>query len=284
MRSLLLAVPLMLMAPGVAGAAVTPGDYGGGAVKGRGGPGHLRTGTVWMWARVAPDGRARIGGAAHVACGLTRFDGEVTLAPDGSFRFSRIRTARQFGHRLRAVVTVRGRFDGAAASGTVRGRLRNQHPNGVVRHCSTRGARGWQLRMAAAPGAPTPAQPGATYHGLTSQQGNVPRPFLLAVERSAARVKATIFEYKVGCAKLSYESNDVSPGARIRPDGTFVVRESFAFRSPRLVERVRVRVAGGFSAGQASGTVRVHSVVRARRSGRVVDRCDTGQLTFNAQL
>jgi hypothetical protein len=50
------------------------------------------------------------------------------------------------------------------------------------------------------------------------------------------------------------------------------------------VERVRVRVAGGFSPGHAAGTVRVHSVVRSRRNGRVVDRCDTGQLTFNAQL
>jgi hypothetical protein len=282
-RSLVLAVPLLLVAPGVAGAAVVPGDYGGGAVKGRGGPGHLRNGTVWMWARVAADGRARIGGAAHVACGLTRFDAEVTLAPDGSFRFSRIRTSRQAGHRLRTVVTVQGRFDGAAASGTVRGRLRNRQPDGEVRRCSTGGARDWQLRMPPAPGPPAPAQAGATYHGLTSQQGDVPRPFLLAVARSGARVKATIFEYKVGCAKLSYESNDVSRGARIRAGGTFLVRESFAFRSPRLVERVRVRVAGGFSAGQASGTVRVHSVVRSRRSGRVVDRCDTGHLTFNAQ-
>ena len=284
MRSLLLAVVVLLAVPGVAGAAASPGDYGGGAVKGRGGPSHLRTGTVWMWARVASDGHARIGGAAHVACGLTRFDAEVALAADGSFRFSRVRTARQGGHRLRAVVTVKGRFDGAAASGTVRGRLRNRHPDGVVRHCSTRGARPWQLRMAGPPGPPAPAQPGATYHGLTSQQGDVPRPFLLAVARSGARVKATIFDYKVACAKLSYDSNDVSRGARIRPDGTFVVRESFAFRSPRLVERVRVRVTGGFSAGHVAGNVRVHSVVRARRNGRVVDRCDTGPLSFAALL
>ncbi len=138
--------------------------------------------------------------------------------------------------------------------------------------------------MPGAPGAAAPAQPGATYLGLTSQQGDVPRPFLLAVVPSGARVKTTIFQYKLVCGKLSYESNDVSPGARIRPDGTFRSRDRFAFRSPRVVERARVAVDGSFSAGHASGTVRVRSVVRNRRTGRLIDRCDTGPLTFAASL
>jgi hypothetical protein len=138
--------------------------------------------------------------------------------------------------------------------------------------------------MPGAPGAPAPAHPGATYLGLTSQQGDVPRPFLVAVVPSGARVKTTVFQYRIVCAKLSYESNDVSPGARIRPDGTFRSRDAFAFRSPRVVERVRIAVDGGFSAGHASGTVRVRSVVRNRRTGRLIDRCDTGPLTFAASL
>jgi hypothetical protein len=237
-----------------------------------------------MWARVAADGRARIGGMFKLPCGLTKFDAQVTLAPDGSFRFTRTRRDRGGGVRQRMAVTVQGRFDGAAAAGTATGRLRNLHLSGRERRCSTRRARPWQLRMPGAPGAAAPAQPGATYLGLTSQQGEVPRPFVLAVVPSGARVKTTIFEYKLVCAKLSYESNDVSPGARIRPDGTFRSRDSFAFRSPRVIERARVAVDGGFSAGHASGTVRVRSVVRNRRTGRLIDRCDTGPLTFAASL
>ena len=112
----------------------------------------------------------------------------------------------------------------------------------------------------------------------------MPRPFLLAVGSDGTRVRTTIFTYTVACRKLSYTSNNVSPSAGIRADGSFTVRESFAFRSPRLVERVRVRVEGRFDAGGAAGAVRVHSVVRSRRSGRVVDRCDTGALAFAARL
>jgi hypothetical protein len=282
-RTLLLAVSLLLVAPGVAVAAPTPGDYGGGALAGAKSL-TLRVGNGWMWARVAPDGRARIGGAFHVACGLTRFDAQVTLGADGSFDFTRVRRARESGHRLRAVVRVRGRFDGTAASGTVRGVLRNRFPNGTVRRCSTRGARPWQLRLPAAPGAPAAAQPGATYLGVTSEQADVPRPFLLAVARNGARVKTAVFEYVRHCRRFSLFLNDITPSARIRPDGTFTIRERFAVRYRRSKERFRIRVDGRFTAGGVSGTIRAATVARRRGSGKVVDRCDTGQLGFNAQV
>jgi hypothetical protein len=283
-RSLLLAVLLILVAPGVAGAAVTPGDYGGGAVKGRGGPGHLRTGTVWMWARVGADGRARIGGRAKVACGLTYFDAQVALGPDGSFRFTRTRRTRERGHRLLAVVTVQGRFDGAAASGTVRGRLRNRLPSGAVRRCSTHGRRPWQLRLPAPPGPPAPPQPATTYLGVTGQPGDVPRPFLLRVSRNAARISTAIFEYTRRCRNGDFFLNDVTPPASIRPDGSFAIRERFTLRFSDATERFRINVDGRFTAGGVTGGLRVTSVARRRGSGRVIDRCDTGQLTFNAQV
>jgi hypothetical protein len=273
---------LLLGAPGVAGAAVTPGGYGGGALRVGAKP-RLAVGDGWMWARVAADGRARVGGQFHVRCGGVRFDAEVALAPDGSFQGSRVRRVREFGHRLRTVVTVRGRFDGTSASGTITGRLRNRHPDGVVRTCTTRGAQRWQLRMPAVPAAPAAPQPRGVYRGLTSQQGDVPRPFVLGVTRRG-NVKTTVFEYKLTCGKLSYVSNNVSPAARIRPDGSFRVRERFALGPRRMPERVRVQVDGGFRAGGVAGTVRVRSVVRNRRTGRLIDRCDTGPLTFAASL
>jgi transposase len=161
---------LLLGAPGVAGAAVTPGDYGGGALK----PdkaGRLKSGEGWTWARVAADGRARIGGGFTAPCGPARFDAEVTLAPDGSFRFSRSRKMRVPGGQVRVVVTVAGRFDGTGATGTIGARLRRRGGGGV-RRCSTRGA--WQMRMPTVSPTPGAAQPSGVYLGPPSQQGNVP--------------------------------------------------------------------------------------------------------------
>jgi hypothetical protein len=49
-------------------------------------------------------------------------------------------------------------------------------------------------------------------------------------------------------------------------------------------ERFRVQVDGQFAAGAVTGTIRVTSVARRRGSGRVVDRCDIGPLTFSARV
>jgi hypothetical protein len=276
---------LLLGAPGVAGAAVNPGDYGGGAIKAGSRAGHTSTGSSWMWARVGADGHARIGGRVNLGCGLAVFDGEVTPAADGSFAFTRSRRYRSRGHRLRAIVTVRGRFDGAAASGRILAGLRNRHPDGKVRRCATsrRGAR-WQLRQPAAPSAPAPAQARATYRGLTSQSGSEPRPFLLRVARAGDRIVTSVFEYTRACRKGEFFLNDVSPGARIRPDGTFTIREGFTLPYVRNDERFRIRIDGQFRAGAVAGTLRVTTVLRRRGSGRVTDRCDTGPLTFSAAL
>lgn len=209
----------------------------------------------------------------------------MQLAPDGSFRFTRVRRARESGHRLRAVVTVRGRFDGAAATGTVKGRLRNRHPNGKVRRCSTRGARPWRMRLRAAAGPPAPATAGATYHGLTAEQGDL-QPLVLRVNGSARRVVVAVFEYTRSCRKLEYFLNDITPGARIRPDGSFGIRERFTLRysDVKQNETFRVHVDGRFVAGGVTGALRVTSVARRRGTGGVVARCDTGSVGFDAQL
>jgi hypothetical protein len=276
-RSLLLAVPLSLVAPGVAGAAVTPGDYGGGGFAAR------TSQVTWMWARIGADGSARIGGRTQLGCAIGWFDAQPALAPDGSFRFSRVRTTHERGHVIRARVTVAGRFDGAVATGTVRARLRDRTPRGTVQRCATRRARPWKMHVRPAAGAPAPPQPGGAYLGLTSQALGVPKPFLLRLNGSGTRVGVAIFDYTRQCRKAAIALNNFTPGARIRPDGTFVLRERF--RLPfkgGIRERFRVDVDGRFTAGGVSGSLRVSTV--ARRGGRVIDRCDTGALTFAALL
>ena len=283
MRSLIPAVVVLLGAPGVAGAAVTPGDYGGGAILPGTKVGRATPGSSWVWAQAGADGRVRLGGAVAVGCGLSEFDAEVTLAADGSFEVTRAYRWRVRGHRLRSLVTVRGRFDGAGASGELGSNFRNRHPNGRVERCNTGDWKGWQLRMRPAPGPPAAAQPGATYHGLTSEPRR-PRPFLLRVDRGGGRVTASVFEYTRRCRVDVIPLNEVSPGARIRPDGTFTITERFRLNYGRERERFRLRVEGQFAGGVVSGTLRVTSAVARRKSGRVVDRCDTGPLTFAASV
>jgi hypothetical protein len=43
-----------------------------------------------------------------------------------------------------------------------------------------------------------------------------------------------------------------------------------------------MRLDGRFGAGGVAGVLRITSVTRLRRSGRAIDRCDTGRITFSA--
>jgi len=281
-RSLLLAVVALLAAPGAAGAQAVTGDYGGGAVGGDPARGYHGPGTVWLSA-VANPGSARIAGAASLGCGLARFDARAALAADGSFSFTRVRRWRDGRTRLRAVVTVRGRFVGEAASGTVRARLRTRR-GGRTARCSTGPERPWQLRIPVAgtpPGAPAPA---ATYHGLLAQIPDVPQPFVLRTSDDGTRVAIAIFAYQRTCRRSAPYFNNLTPGAAIAPDGSFRLRERFRVTYTDAVERFRVRVDGAFSATRVQGTLRVTSVARSRRTGRVTDRCDTGDVGFGAHL
>jgi hypothetical protein len=275
-RALVLAVVVLVGLPGVAGAAPTPGDYGGGDFAGRN---HLAT---WMWARVDAAGNMRINAAAQLTCGIARIDAQATLAPDGSFRVSRLRVKRELGHVLRSNVTLSGRFDGALATGTIRARVRDRTPRGAVQRCAAHG-RPWKLHLRPAAGAPGPPQSNGEYLGLTSQAEGVPKPFILHVNRRATRVGIAIFEYTRVCRRGGIALNNFTPGAPIRPDGTFALRDRFTLRFRGGVrERFRIDVDGRFAAGGVGGTLRATTV--ARRRGRVIDRCDTGQLSFAALL
>lgn len=93
-----------------------------------------------------------------------------------------------------------------------------------------------------------------------------------------------LFAYQRTCRRAAPYSNDVTPGAAVGPDGSFALRERFRIPYTDAVERFRVRVDGRFSATGVSGSLRVTSVARSRRTGRVVDRCDTGSVGFGALL
>jgi hypothetical protein len=288
MRASPLAVAVGLLAglPASAGAQGLTADYGGGAVGGDPGRGFRGLGTVWMSAAAGggePAATARVIGEASLECGLARFDARASLAPDGSFTFTRARRWRDAGARLRAVVTVSGRFEGETATGTIRARLRTRH-DGRTTRCSTGPARPWRMRVPIA-GAPAGAPAaGATYHGLTTQIEDVPPPFLLRTSADGARVATAIFVYRRVCRRATFLLNNLTPGAPIAADGTFTLRDRFRLRFTDVVERFRVVVRGGFTAGRVQGTLRVTSVARSRRTGRVVDRCDTRDVGFGAHL
>ena len=251
--------------PGTAQAA----DYAGGTVP--------KSRLTLVSIRTADDG-ARI--SIRIATCIVATTAEtVQVAADGTFSLDTIvrGTVREDSTlRQRTRIRASGQIAGTAASGTVEADVRLTRGSRRVDRCRS-GTRTWQARDAVAEPTPAPPQPGG-YYGSTSQTG---RPFVLQVD--AARVRMAAFAYSQACRDSRFSWENVTPGAPIAADGTFSLRERFSYRWVEGVERFRVRVDGRFTTAGVNGTLSVTSVLRSP-SGRVLDRCATGNVTFAALL
>jgi hypothetical protein len=269
MRALVAGAFLLLSAPAAAHAA----DYGGGTA-----PDSVRRANgqlTLIGFRMADDGTGRVIVKVAAGCGAAKAARDIGLAADGSFSVEATRTVRVGGGvRQRSDIALSGQMVGPVAGGTVRARVTFRRRGRVVERCNS-GTREWSARATGA------ATTGAgAFYGLTSQTG---RPFPFVLSASGTRVRVAAFDYRMRCRRGGgFEWENITPGGRIAPDGTFSLYEQFSrtWREGRR-ERFWVRVEGQVTPTGVSGHVAVTSVLRSR-TGRVIDRCTTGRRTFAA--
>jgi hypothetical protein len=265
-------------------AAAQAMDYGGGNAPATVRQAHNRV--VLMSVRTPGDGTALVRVHVQARCGLGETVRSVPLAPDGTFALNTVVRDRPRDDprtRRTARISVSGQLVGTAGSGTAAVRLTFRRRGRVMARCRS-GTRAWQVRAAAAE--PTGAAPRANgaYFGLTSQSVRLPRPFVLRVDPRGRRVRTAVFDYRQRCGFGPREWSNITPGGRIRPDGTFRLRERFVYGYRDAREFFRVRVDGRFTPNGVSGTFSVSATARARGNGRVIGRCRTGRQSFAAAL
>jgi hypothetical protein len=275
-RALVGSVLAAIALPATAQAA----DYGGGTAVKRFAK-HQRELTI-VSVRTQTDGKAFVRALVEARCGSASLGRTVRPAADGSFRIRRTVRSSSGDLRRTAVVTIAGTVAGVAGSGTVSAKLTFRRGGRVVGGCSS-GKRKWQARAAAADPLVGPPKGSRGYYGLTSQANPVPHAFTLRVAPGARRVQSVVFEYRRHCRHGLPEASNVTPGGRIRSDGTFSLRERFTLRFSNGTERFLVRVNGRFTPTGVNGTLSVKSVARSL-AGRVTDRCQSGRRSFAAAL
>lgn len=274
---LLLGMAAMAMAWPAAAQAT---DYGGGTAPESFSRSSRQLTLVGL--RTTVNGRVRITLMVSARCGFGAVRHTVPLNADGTFGFdvfvrSGVRGDRTV--RQRARLRMSGRISGATAAGTAATRLVHRRGGRVIRRCRS-GRRPWEARAAAAEATPAGPHPGGAYYGLTSQRRR-PFPFVLRVSPNARRVRIAAFDYRQRCDDGPFEFENLTPSAPIAGDGSFRMRERFTYLWAEGRERYRVRVDGRFTPSGVSGTLSVRSVLRSP-SGRVLDRCRTGRVSFAA--
>ena len=274
MRTLGLAALLVIAWPATAHAVT----YGGGTPADSVRRGQRQLTLVAL--RTSANGQARLRVKVAARCGLAPATGPVTVNSDGTFAFRRtVRDRLGNGVHRTARVRLAGRVGVTSANGTVSARLTFRNRGRVTGKCSS-GTRGWQARVPAPLGAPSPARPDVGYYGVTSQEGGRPWPVVLKVDATGRRVATVSFEYRHRCRSgRVYELENMTPGAAIAADGSYHLSERFTLHYAEGNERYRVSVDGRFQADGVTGELKVVSVLRSRRTGRVIDRCTTGANT-----
>lgn len=257
-------------------------DYGGGMAPES--FSRSRTQLILVGVRTTPAGRVRVHLHVSARCGFGAVRHSTGLNPDGTFAFNvpirhRLRDNRFVVQRARLAIS--GQVSGATAGGVASVRIVQRRGGRVVARCRS-GPRPWTARAAGAESTPAGPQPNGAYYGLTSQRKRV-FPFVLRVSPNARRVRIAAFDYRMRCTDGPFEFENLTPSGPIAADGSFRLRERFtvAWREGR--ERYRARIEGRFTPSGVSGTLSLRSVLRSP-SGRVLDRCRTGRVSFAALL
>jgi hypothetical protein len=263
-------------------ASAQAADYGGGMAPES--FSRSKTQLILVGVRTTAAGRARIHLFVSARCGYGAVRHSTGLNPDGTFAFNvpirhRLRDNRFVVQRARLAIS--GQVSGATAAGTASVRIVQRRNGRVIARCRS-GPRPWTARAAVAEASPAAPQPNGAYYGLTSQRKRV-FPFVLRVSPNARRVRIAAFEYRQRCTDGPFEFENLTPSGAIAPDGSFRLRERFNVAWKEGRERYRVRIAGRFTPSGVTGTLSVRSVLRSP-SGRVLDRCRTGRVTFAALL
>jgi hypothetical protein len=263
-----------LVAPATAAAT----EYGGGVV---GSPSNV----ALVGLRTAGN-KIQVEVEASPSCGKASdhaiFDLRTPLAADGTFGASV--TAHPSKARSVKLDVTNGSVTGDHASGQLTMSTSTKVGKKTV-SCTT-GLVAWQARAVVVPptGVASP-QAGVTYNGTTSQiNAFAPSPFALLVSTDGQQVTRTVFPYRQRCTHGSISYTYVSPSAAIKADGSFAVTERFTQRTGRIVEKFTAEVSGKFAGNGATGSIRVRSTRRNKKTGKVVATCDTKSFSWGAIL
>jgi hypothetical protein len=263
-----------LVAPATAAAT----EYGGGVVG--------STSKIVLVGLRTVGNKIQVEVEASPSCGKSSdhatFDLRTPLAANGTFSDSvTVHPTKSRSVKLEI-------FNGSVAGDHASGQLTLSSSTKVGRKtvsCTT-GLVAWQARaVVMAPSGAASPQAGATYNGTTSQiNAFAPSPFALLVSADGQQVTRTVFPYRQRCTHGSISYTYVSPAAAIKADGSFAVTEKFTQRTGGIVEKFKAEVSGKFAGNGATGSIRVQSTRRSKKTGKVVATCDTKTFTWGAIL
>ncbi len=260
------------------------GNYGGGAVV-KPSRSLYGAGNMLIGLRAAGDGTLQIDATVTLSCSE---DAVLTLrttpAADGSFlERGTSERATADGVAVRTSYRLSGWISGSAAGGTATVRSSILRDSRRATHCPRVTVR-WSARRPVGEigGAPVA---GSRLHGTTSQRLHGPRRAItLRVAGDGATLARALYDITVRCDRHRVTAAYDAPRRNLPIGAGGVVHdvERFTIASRRTIYRSVERFAGTIGSSGAAGTFSTSVRIADRRSGRTLERCHSGRVTWTA--
>jgi hypothetical protein len=282
------AAALALAATAFAQEPVPPvGNFGGGTVVA---PPRdpLGAGNAVIGMRAVSSGEVQFEATVRGKCGGGTFPAKATLKADNSFRAkgTNMRTPEAGLHvkttyDITGTLTATGVTDGVA-SATTKIRVK-----GAKTQTCKSGKVAFQVRRASgdigAPGAVAKAR----YYGNTSERRHsVRRGFVMRVSKDGTKLTRALYGVTLKCDKRKIPDIVDTPRRSIAivAGGQVVDNVTSTFKDKDTVTKSDERFAGTLGSAGATGTLSITERTKDRKTGKLIETCKTGNISWTAAL
>ncbi|MGH2918608.1 MAG: hypothetical protein ACRDLS_08430 [Solirubrobacteraceae bacterium] len=277
---------LVLGATAFAQTAAPPvGNFGGGNVLAP--PSDpLGKGNAVIGLRAQPSGKLQIEATIRGKCGGGTFPAKATLNADGSFRAKGTnRRVPEKGLRLKTTYDIAGTLTAtgvengvAIASSEIR--VRGQ----ATIRCKSGNVPFKVRRPSGVIGTPGPIAK-ARYYGFTSEKRHsARRGFVMRVSADATQLTRALYGVTLKCDKRKIPDIVDTPRRSLAIDaqGRVVDNVKSTFREGGKVTTSDERFAGTLGKSGAKGTLSITERTKSRRTGKLLETCKTGKISWTA--
>jgi hypothetical protein len=265
--------------------ALPTGNFGGGAVVSPP-KDPLGAGNVVLGLRAQSSGKVQIEATIRGRCGGGTFPATATLNPDGTFRATGTnRRTPEKGLRLKTTYDIRGTLtatgiDDGVASASSEVRMQGKE----TLRCRS-GTVAFRVRRPTAVIGTPGAAAGARYYGLTSERRHsTRRGLVMRVSSDGKRLTRALYGVTLKCDRRTIPDIVDTPRRSIVIDSKGRVKDNVnsTFRDEKTTTRSQERFSGTLGSTGAKGTLSITERTRSRRTGKLVETCRTGKISWTA--
>ena len=243
-------------------------------------------GSAIIGMRALSGGKLQIEATVRGNCGGGTFPARGRLKADGSFRVQGTnRRAPERGLRVKTTYEIKGKL---TAAGVHNGVARATNEIRIRGHETLRCKSGRVAFKARRPSGEigTPgAAPRARYYGLTSERRNGPRRgFVMRVSRSGRRLTRALYGVTEKCDRRKIPDIVDTPRRSLAIDSMGRVQDNVksTSRDAATVTRSDERFSGTLGSTGAKGTLSITERTRNRKTGKLLETCRTGKISWTA--